>query len=79
MYCQTSWLPSVNTKKSTKECAFLSGSGSEETGLQGAHSFASQHPAARRIAVAVNLEAAGTGGKGVVFQVGSCCEASGYY
>lgn len=40
--------------------------------LLAAHAFASQHPAARRVKVAVNLEAAGSRGKSFVLQVRLC-------
>ncbi|KAL8426650.1 hypothetical protein Efla_005907 [Eimeria flavescens] len=43
--------------------------GAEETMLLAAHAFASQHPAARKVKLAVNLEAAGSRGKSYVLQM----------
>lgn len=43
--------------------------GAEEAMLLAAHAFASQHPAARRVKLAVNLEAAGSRGKFFVLQI----------
>jgi hypothetical protein len=40
----------------------------EETGLWGARAFVSKHPWAKEIAVAVNLEARGTGGRSMMFE-----------
>jgi hypothetical protein len=40
----------------------------EETGLWGAKAFVSEHPWAKEIAVAVNLEARGTGGRSLMFE-----------
>ncbi|CBZ54266.1 Peptidase, M20/M25/M40 family protein, related [Neospora caninum Liverpool] len=42
--------------------------GAEEVGLLGAHGFAMLHPFARQVAYAVNLEAAGRGGKEMLVQ-----------
>lgn len=43
--------------------------GAEEVMLLAAHAFGAQHPWARRVRVAVNLEAAGSRGKSFVLQV----------
>ncbi|KAL0538573.1 hypothetical protein IC582_022721 [Cucumis melo] len=49
---------------------FLFNTGEEE-GLNGAHSFMTQHPWSKTIRLAVDLEAIGTGGKSGIFQTGS--------
>ncbi|CAK7325464.1 unnamed protein product [Dovyalis caffra] len=48
---------------------FLFNTGEEE-GLNGAHSFITQHPWSKTIRLAVDLEAMGVGGKSSIFQAG---------
>ncbi|KAL2324805.1 hypothetical protein Fmac_023863 [Flemingia macrophylla] len=48
---------------------FLFNTGEEE-GLNGAHSFITQHPWRKTIRMAIDLEAMGIGGKSIIFQAG---------
>ncbi|AED92872.1 Zn-dependent exopeptidases superfamily protein [Arabidopsis thaliana] len=48
---------------------FLFNTGEEE-GLNGAHSFITQHPWSSTVRLAIDLEAMGTGGKSSIFQAG---------
>lgn len=41
----------------------------EEEGLDGSHSFITQHPWSDTLRLAINLEAMGVGGKSGIFQV----------
>ncbi|OWM70192.1 hypothetical protein CDL15_Pgr026042 [Punica granatum] len=49
---------------------FLFNTGEEE-GLNGAHSFITQHPWSKTVRMAIDLEAMGIGGKSGIFQTGS--------
>ncbi|TKY51585.1 Endoplasmic reticulum metallopeptidase 1 [Spatholobus suberectus] len=48
---------------------FLFNTGEEE-GLNGAHSFITQHPWSKTVRMAIDLEAMGIGGKSIIFQAG---------
>lgn len=60
----------AQTSSRERDVLFLFTDGEEE-GLLGVSAFMSKHPAARTVAVAINLEARGTQGASVLFETGS--------